>query len=95
MNVVFAFVVATVIYFVGLPVPVNPAVIGHVDPESAEYALGIRDGDRVVEVDGKPVESWEDVNAIVMVSRHEHAARSCSSGAASGTTYQLTAAINE
>lgn len=69
MNVVFAFAVAAILYFTGLPVPVNPAVVGHVDPESPEYALGIRDGDRVVEVAGKPVKSWEDVHEIVMLSR--------------------------
>ncbi|MCZ7637517.1 MAG: site-2 protease family protein [Verrucomicrobia bacterium] len=69
MNVVFAFAVAGILYFTGLPVPVNPAVVGHVDPESREYALGIRDGDRVVEVAGKPVKSWEDVHEIVMLSR--------------------------
>ncbi|MCX8107919.1 MAG: site-2 protease family protein, partial [Verrucomicrobiae bacterium] len=33
MNVVFAFFIATVIYHVGLPVLVNPSVIGYVDPE--------------------------------------------------------------
>ena len=34
MNVIFAFVVATIIYFVGLPEPVNPSIIGYVEPGS-------------------------------------------------------------
>ncbi len=61
MNAVFAFVLATVIYFVGLPVRVNPAIIGGVEPGSAEAKLGIQAGDRVVSVEGKLVKSWEDV----------------------------------
>jgi len=93
MNVVFAFLVATIIYFTGLPVAVNPAVIGHVDPDSEEYALGIRDGDRIVEVAGKPVESWEDVNAIVMVSRLD-SLPVVITREGQRTTYQLKAAIN-
>lgn len=62
MNVVFAFFVATVIYFVGRPVQVNPSIIGFVDPTSVEGKMGIQKGDRIVAVDGKPVNSWEDVN---------------------------------
>ncbi len=61
MNVVFAFLVAVVIYFVGLPVAVDPSIIGYVDPASPEAKLGIRQGDRIVAVDGKPVSSWQDV----------------------------------
>lgn len=61
MNVVFAFVVAGFIYYVGSPVQVNPSVIGYVDPASAEAKMGIQRGDRIVAVDGKPVTSWEDV----------------------------------
>ena len=61
MNVVFAFALATVIYFVGLPIPVNPAIIGYVEPGSAEAKLGIQEGDRIVSVNGKMVKSWQDV----------------------------------
>lgn len=69
MNVVFAFLIAVVVYFTGLPVPVNPAIIGHVDADSPEYALGIRPGDRIVAVNGRAVDSWEDVAETVMLSR--------------------------
>jgi regulator of sigma E protease len=93
MNVVFAFLVATIIYFTGLPVAVNPAIIGHVDADSEEYALGLRDGDRIVEVAGKPVESWEDVNAIVMVSRLD-TLPVVLERAGQRTPYELKAAIN-
>ncbi len=61
MNIVFAFVLATIIYFVGLPIPVNPSVIGYVDPTSPEGKLGIHEGDKIVEVNSKAVSSWQEV----------------------------------
>lgn len=69
MNVVFAFVMATIIYFVGLPVPVNPPIIGYVEPGSAEAKLGIVEGDKVITVDGKPIKSWQDVMEATIIAR--------------------------
>jgi regulator of sigma E protease len=69
MNVVFAFAIAAVIYFVGLPVAVNPAVVGYVEPNSAEAKLGIREGDRIVSVNGAKVKSWQDVMMNTIVAR--------------------------
>jgi regulator of sigma E protease len=69
MNIVFAFAIATVIYFVGLPVAVNPAVIGYVAPGSAEAKLGIHEGDRIISVDGAKVKSWQDVMLHTIVAR--------------------------
>ncbi|HEV7924509.1 MAG TPA: RIP metalloprotease RseP [Verrucomicrobiae bacterium] len=61
MNVVFAFALATVIYFVGLPVAVNPPIIGYVDPQSAEGKLGIHEDDRIVAINGQAVKSWDEI----------------------------------
>ena len=69
MNVVFAFAIATVIYFVGLPVPVNPPIIGYVEPGSAEAKLGIHEGDIIKSVDGKPIDSWQNVVMDTVVAR--------------------------
>jgi regulator of sigma E protease len=69
MNVVFAFIIATVIYFVGLPVPVNPPVIGYVEPGSAEARLGIVEGDKIISVDGKSIKSWQDVMETTIIAR--------------------------
>ncbi|HEY2083019.1 MAG TPA: site-2 protease family protein, partial [Verrucomicrobiae bacterium] len=44
MNVIFAFVIATVIYFVGLPTLINPSIIGEMDPTTPEYQMGIKEG---------------------------------------------------
>ncbi|MGZ4975253.1 MAG: RIP metalloprotease RseP [Limisphaerales bacterium] len=69
MNVIFAFLVAGIIYFVGLPEPVNPSIIGYVEPGSAEAKLGIQEGDRIVNVDGKPVNSWEQIREVTVFAR--------------------------
>lgn len=71
MNLVFAFLVATLIYFVGLPVPVNPSVIGYVPPDSAEARLGVRPGDRIVALDGKAVTSWQEVMNTTILARSD------------------------
>jgi regulator of sigma E protease len=69
MNVVFAFAIAGVIYVVGLPVAVNPPIIGYVDPASPEAALGIQEGDVITQVNGKTVRSWEDVQMATVLAR--------------------------
>lgn len=68
MNALFAFVLATAIYFLGLPVLINPAIIGGVEPGSPEAKLGIRAGDRIVAVNGKPVNSWDEAQMAVALA---------------------------
>lgn len=69
MNVIFAFAIATVLYFTGIPVSINPSFIGNVDPKSPEAAMGIKEGDRIVSVDGQAVTSWEDVQKYTVFAR--------------------------
>lgn len=69
MNVVFAFVLGTILYFVGLPVLVNPSIIGRVEPDSPEAKLGILAGDRIVKIDDKPVRTWQDVSETTALAR--------------------------
>lgn len=94
MNMVFAFVIATVIYFVGLPVLVNPAVIGYVEPGSAEAKLGIREGDRIVRVNGQRIKSWQDVNMATVLARTNVLPVVIERDKVE-TTYHLTAEVNE
>jgi regulator of sigma E protease len=68
MNVIFAFVLATVIYFVGLPVPVNPPIIGYVDPKTPEGRMGIQEGDRIIAIDGKPVKTWDEIGRTTILA---------------------------
>jgi regulator of sigma E protease len=94
MNVVFAFAIATVIYFVGLPVPVSQPIIGKVDPASLEGRLGIREGDRVVMVDNKPIKSWGDVMEFTMLARTNLIPVVIEQDGVSNT-YNLTATVND
>ena len=94
MNVVFAFAIATVIYFIGLPIPVNPAIIGYVDPGSAEAKLGISEGDCIMSVDGEKVKSWQDVMLYTAVAR-TNVLPVVIAHNGSEHTYQLKATVNE
>lgn len=93
MNVVFAFVIATVIYFVGLPVLVNPSIIGYVDPASEEAKLGIRESDKIVEVNGKRVSSWQEVQMTTVLAR-TNVLSVVIDRAGVRNTYLLTAKVN-
>lgn len=93
MNVVLAFAIAGLLYFVGLPVRVNPSIIGYVEPDSDEAKQGIVAGDRIISVNGKVVGSWDKVheitflapaNVLPVVIEHEGQRK----------TYQLTAKVN-
>ncbi len=61
MNVIFAFALAGLIYFVGLPVHVSPPIIGYINPDSPEGKMGIKEDDKIVAIDGKPVKSWDEI----------------------------------
>ncbi len=68
MNVVFAFVIATVIYFVGLPMLVNPPIIGYVEPGWRKRSSASRGGqDRSGQ--GQKVKSWQDINMATVLAR--------------------------
>ncbi len=93
MNVVFAFAIAALIYFTGLPVLVNPSIIGYVDPNSAEGKAGIQEGDRIVAVDGKMVKSWQEVQEITALARTNVLPVVIERGD-QRKTYHLTAQVN-
>ena len=61
MNVIFAILIAVFLWVVGLPQQINDPVVGYVGKSSEEYALGVRPGDVFQSIDGKKVESWQDI----------------------------------
>jgi regulator of sigma E protease len=61
MNVLFAFAIASLLYFIGLPTLVDPPIIGEVDAHSPEAQMGIKEGDRILMVNNHPIESWQDI----------------------------------
>lgn len=93
MNIFFALAIASVIWLVGLPVPVNPPIIGYVEPDSAEARLGIREGDRVLRVDGKIVSRWQDVQRFTVLARSQTIPVEIARGD-SVSNYMLTALVN-
>jgi regulator of sigma E protease len=94
MNVIFGFAIAALLYFVGLPVAVNPSIIGHVEPGSDEYNKGIREGDQIVMVDGRMAKSWQEVQEITALARTNVLAVVTERNGLRATNY-LTAKIND
>src|SRR5574337_1121802 len=69
MNYVTAVLVAwALLVGVGLRVADPSARVGTVVPGRPAEAAGLRSGDRIVAVDGKPVGSWEEL--VEQVQRH-------------------------
>jgi len=68
MNFLFAIAIAVLLYFVGLPIRVNPPIIGGVETGSPEAQMGIQAGDRIVAVNGRSVKSWEDAQMITALA---------------------------
>jgi regulator of sigma E protease len=68
LNLALAFVLATMVYFFGLPTPVNPNIVGWVEPGSREEQLGIREGDRVVQINDEKVHNWDEIKTAVALS---------------------------
>lgn len=94
MNVVFAFVIGGFLYFVGLPMLVNPPIIGYVEPDSSEAKLGIQEGDRVVSVDGKRIKTWQDIQMAALLAR-TNMLEVVVDRAGAKSTYVLEAASND
>ena len=69
MNVFFGIAIACLLWGTGMPVQVNPPIIGYVDPASPEAKLGIEPGDEIISVDGKPITSWHDVQETSILAR--------------------------
>jgi regulator of sigma E protease len=94
MNVVFGFAIAALLYFIGLPVAVNPSIIGHVEPGSDEANKGVREGDQIMMVDGKMAKSWQEVQEITALARTNVLAVVTERNGLRATNY-LTANVND
>jgi regulator of sigma E protease len=45
--------------------PLVPAVVGEVDPDFPAAGAGIREGDRVVAIDGQPIDHWYELSEYI------------------------------
>ena len=61
-NIIFGFIIGTLIYFVGMPsdtAKMREMTVNHVDEKGPEYAAGLRKGDKIVKLNGKSFHlSW-------------------------------------
>jgi regulator of sigma E protease len=63
-NVLLAVIIFTaVLFFVGLP-SIRP-FIRSVDPDSPAFVSGLRVNDLIAAIDGQPIRSWRDIDAIL------------------------------
>lgn len=70
MNCVLAVVIFALVFMI-LGRPVAPAVVGRVAEGKPAAQAGVRTGERIVAVDGRPVQYWEDVVKAVQDLRGE------------------------
>lgn len=70
MNLLSAFLIYCVIYLHGFPFPESLAgtVIGSVLEDSPAESAGLKPGDRVLRINGAPVERWEEVTKSIVYS---------------------------
>ena len=70
-NIVFGFLLATVVWWVGVyrPAPAHAFDVIEVPKESPEYRAGLRPGDTLVAVNGKPIDgSWMELSEQIVLS---------------------------
>jgi regulator of sigma E protease len=74
MNLLLAVVVLAIVLAQGADVPVyeqSAPVIGSVAPNSPAEAAGLRPGDRVISVDGRPVATWDELMLGVVLKANQ------------------------
>ena len=69
MNIILAFVVMAVVLYQGADVPAyeeQPPIVGYVMEASPAEQSGIRVGDLILSIGGRPVQTWEELFVTVM-----------------------------
>ena len=65
-NILFAALVFAVVYLFGVPSLVP--VVGEVNYEMPAYSAGFRPGDRIISIDGKKIETWDELSSTIRSS---------------------------
>jgi len=71
MNLILAFVLLPLIYIIGIEVPAyleRPTAVGYVFADSPANKAGMKKGDIIKLVDGKPVPTWQDFVAVTAMN---------------------------
>jgi regulator of sigma E protease len=95
MNVVFGVAVAFLLWGTGIPIEINPPIIGYVDPASPEAKLGIQPGDKILSVDGKPVNTWREVQETTILAHSTNLAVVIARPGKLTNTYELSTVKSE
>jgi len=66
-NFLLAIIIFSSVYVYG--VPALSGIVGEVQKDSAAYEAGIIEGDKIISVDGKNINSWNDIRPIVTQSQ--------------------------
>ena len=69
MNVLVAFLIFFAVYSTGAPTPRASTKVGAVERNTPAFAAGLRPGDRVIGVDGRPAKTFERVSQLIRSSR--------------------------
>ncbi len=62
-NLIFAFLLSWALHIVGVPIP--GTWVGEVLPGAPAMQAGLRAGDHIVAIDGKPIRRWTELVAII------------------------------
>jgi regulator of sigma E protease len=68
MNLLLAFVLFTIAYGLGQPVPSEAPVLGMIEAKSPAAAAGLRPNDRIISVNNKRVNTFDDMRIIVLAA---------------------------
>lgn len=73
MNFLLAAILLSVIFIIsGVPYAgSNEPIIGMTVPEEPAFEAGLREDDRLVAIDGQPVEQWDDISRLIGTSQAE------------------------
>jgi len=66
-NFLLAIIIFSAVYLYG--VPALSSVVGDVQRESAAYEAGIKKGDKILSIDGKNIEYWDDIRQVIAQSQ--------------------------
>ncbi|MBU8906978.1 RIP metalloprotease RseP [Desertibacillus haloalkaliphilus] len=64
MNFVLAFFILMV-YALLQGIPVDESRIGDISPDGAAAEAGLQENDRIISIDGQPLETWEDLTTVI------------------------------
>ena len=65
-NILFAPLLMIVIFLTGLPTALP--VLGTVKKDLPGFAAGLHEGDRIIKIDGKPIDTWDQLSETVKAS---------------------------